>query len=43
MSDIFRLRNGRSRAINAENPTGEKERVELQQVILALQEKVVRA
>lgn len=24
MSDIFRLRNGRSRAINAENPTGEK-------------------
>ena len=24
MSDIFRLKNGRSRAINAENPTGEK-------------------
>ena len=24
MSDIFRLGNGRSRAINAENPTGEK-------------------
>ena len=43
MSDIFRLRNGRSRAINAEIQLEKKERVELQQVILALQEKVVRA
>lgn len=39
MSDIFRLRNGRSRAINAENPTGEKEREEWQPVILDLQER----
>lgn len=43
MSDIFRLRNGRSRAINAENPTGEKGKGGIAASHLYLQEKVVRA
>ena len=41
MSDIFRLKNGRSRAINAENPTGEKGKGGWQQAILVLPEKEV--
>ena len=44
MSDIFRLRNGRSRAINAENPTGEKGKGGIDsKSSWTLQEKVVRA
>lgn len=41
MSDIFRLKNGKSRAINAENPTGEKGKGGMAASISVLPEKEV--